>query len=84
MKGMDTNNVHSALEYTISRAFLEGKLGTVILNLPMADIMDQLEGPRFQNAALGNVLKITITTEWSEGGDEDFETDFEDEEVLDD
>ncbi len=85
MKGMDTNSCHAALEYAISRAFLQGKMGTIVLTLPMSDIMDQYEGPTFENEALGNVLKITVTTEWSEGGNEDdIESDFEDEEILDD
>lgn len=84
-KGQDTNTVHSALEYVISRAFLEGKVGSIALTLPMSDIMDQHEGPKFQNEALGNVLKISITTEWVEGGEDDFEaSSFDDEEILDD
>lgn len=77
MNGQDTSAAHSALEYIISKAMLEGKTGKTTLQIPMTDLFNQYEGPKFVSEAASLVLKLEINTSWSEGdpeGDFDIET----------
>ena len=67
MNGQDTSAIHSALQYMISRALLQGKIGKTVLELPIIDMINRYEGPQLETDALDLVLRITINTEWAEG-----------------
>lgn len=80
MNGQDASAAHSVLQYMISRALLQGKIGKTVVEIPMIDMTNKYEGPQVEMEALDLVLKVTINTEWSDGDPEGgLETD-----VLDD
>jgi hypothetical protein len=70
MNGQDTSAAHSALQYIISKAMLEGKTGKTTLEIPMTDMYNEFEGPRFTNEATALVLKLEIVTSWNMGSPE--------------
>jgi len=78
VNGQISSSVHSALEYIISKAMLEGKVGETTLEIPMTDMISAYEGPRFKAESASLVLKLQIKTSWSEGSpDGDLEVDVE-------
>jgi hypothetical protein len=62
----------------MSRASLEGKTGTSVINIPLAELTDA-EGPIFTEDADDMMLKVTITTEWVDADDVDalFESNYD-------
>lgn len=70
-------DAHALLNYLISRASLEGNVGTVSIHIPLMEITDS-EGPAFTDDAINTVLKITVTTAWEAADDveELLESDF--------
>ena len=70
MNGQITSGAHSALEYIISKALLEGKVGRTTLEIPMTDIFTEYEGPKFSPESAALVLKLVIDSSWSTGNAE--------------
>ena len=78
MNGQITSSAHSALQYIISKAMLEGKIGTTTIEIPMTDLYTAHEGPAFNPEASGLVLRLKITTTWEQGDEDgDFSVDTE-------
>lgn len=85
MNGQDTSAAHSALQYIISKAMLEGKTGKTTLQIPMTDLFSTYEGPRFVAESASLVLKLEIVSSWEQGSAEgDMDVDVEGEIGLDD
>ncbi len=73
-------DAHSMLEYAISRAALEGNVGSTTIHIPLTDITDA-EGPQYTDDAADTMLKVTIITSWEDADDvqEIFQSNYEDE-----
>jgi hypothetical protein len=85
VKGQDTSAAHSALQYIISKALLEGKIGQTILEIPMIDLFTEFEGPKFVPESAALVLRLEINTSWTSGSpDGEFAVDLEGEIGFDD
>lgn len=83
MSGSTAHAAHSVLEYMISRATLEGKIGTTSITLLLEDLLSDVEGPRVSEEGEGIGLKVTVSTEWTEAAtEEELVTDLEDTEEL--
>ena len=74
-------DAHSLLQYLISRAILEGKVGEASINIPFVEIAHPYEGIKITEDALDLVVKVRISTEWTEIEDvkEIVETNFNEE-----
>jgi hypothetical protein len=71
--GKHTSDAHTVLEYLITRALLQGKLGTSSVQIPMTDMFNKYEGLDFSEESAALVLNVSITTTWDESsGDLDF------------
>lgn len=70
-------NAHSALDLLISRAILEGRVGTLKIRVPLDDYAEPHEGPKFTDDASGIAIEIEINTRWAETSDEEIEADEE-------
>ena len=87
MNGQDNSNVHAALQYLISKAIMQGKLGKSTMYIPLTDFMQSFEGLQFEPEASDLILKINMSTEWANEDDilsEEFIGDLPDEGVTDD
>lgn len=73
------NNIHGVLDYAVSRALLEGKVGKVSISVPLSDLVNIGEGLRANEEGEGVVLKVDIQTSF-DTGHEELETEFEDDE----
>lgn len=62
---------HSVLEYAISRAMLEGTTGSLSINLPLSDLVEEYGGKSELEGQESMVLKVNITVKL-EKGKEDF------------
>lgn len=64
MSGKFASDAHTVLQYLISKAMLEGRLGQSVAIIPMTDMVSPYEGPIVPPDILDLVLKINISTEW--------------------
>ncbi len=64
MAGEHSSTAHSVLDYLISRAVLEGKVGESTLQVPLSDFVTEFEGPKFSDDVDGLVLRVKIITSW--------------------
>ena len=78
MQSQTASKIHSVLHYIVTKAAMTGDVGNTVLSLPLLDLMDPFEGPKFTQDATGTVLKIEIKTSWDEGEDEDLSVEFDD------
>lgn len=77
--------IHSALEYIISRAILEGKIGESVISIPLTNFETPHESFKFTDDAQDLALKLTIQTDWisAEEAEELIETNLDEEEQED-
>jgi hypothetical protein len=61
-------DLHSLLHYALTRAALEGKVGSSVIHVALPELTDA-EGPVFTEDADEVMLKVTITTEWVDADD---------------
>lgn len=73
MKLKSSHDAHSALEYVLSVASLEGKIGHTTLHIPLIELLDGAEGLGATDEAQDLVLKIRIETSWEEAPLEEHE-----------
>lgn len=78
--------IHSTVEYLVSRAILEGKIGSSSICIPLADFQTPHEELEFSEDAHEIILKLNISTEWTSADeiDELLETNLNEEEGSDD
>ncbi len=70
------SNIHGLLDYAVSCALLDSKVGRVSISVPMCDLVNYGEGPRISKEGQDIVLKVEIITSY-DIGTEEIETDFE-------
>lgn len=63
------------MDYAISRALLEGRIGKMHLKIPLADLVNYGESVRASAEGEDVVLRIDIETSW-DVGQEEFESEF--------
>lgn len=84
MKGKAEADAHVVLNYIISKAVLEGKIGHSTIVIPLQDLIDEDEGMSLDSSIQDYALKIRIETSWDSAPleEHEFESQFsEDEET---
>jgi hypothetical protein len=74
-----SNSAHSVLQYMITRAVLENKVGETIIKIPLRELIEDHGGRSKISDPAGIVLEINVSTSWNEGNDDDLEITMEDE-----
>jgi membrane carboxypeptidase/penicillin-binding protein PbpC len=64
MKGKAESDAHVVLNFIISKAVLEGKIGHSTLTIPLAELVDPDEGFDLDEKIQDYALKIRIETSW--------------------
>ena len=78
-----SSSAHSVMQYMISRAVLENKVGETVIKIPLVELAADHNDKCKVDDPSGIVLAITINTAWDEGSDEDLEISMDDEELQD-
>lgn len=74
-RSQSASNVYAVLDYIISKALLEGHVGSTWVSIPLEDLVNIGENVKFAEAGEGLVLKVEIKTSW-DIGTEELESDF--------
>lgn len=77
-RSRSASNVHAVLDYVVSKALLEGRIGRSTVSVPLVDLVNEGEGHRLSADGDDLVLKVEIKTSW-DIGTEELETEFEEE-----
>lgn len=82
MKGKAEADAHVVLNYIISKAVLEGKIGHSTIVIPLQELIDEDEGFSLDPSIQDYALKIKIETSWDAAPLEqhEFESEFSEEE----
>lgn len=77
MKGKAEADIHVVLNYIISKAVLEGKIGHSTIVVPLAELIDEDEGYSLDPSIQDYALKVRIETSWDSAPLEPHEFDSE-------
>lgn len=69
------SDIFAVLDYLISKALLEGRIGKTAVSVPLVDLINEGEGVKFAEAGDGLILKVEMKTSW-DTGTEKLESDF--------
>jgi hypothetical protein len=62
-------SIHAVLNYIITRAVMNGKVGITEVKLPLIELSDSEANFKFDKSVADLALKVTIKTEWVEGNE---------------
>jgi hypothetical protein len=65
--GQATSTAHAVFDLAVTKAILEGKVGDMIVRIPLMDLYDPYDGVQFDEDAMNLVLEVKISTSWVEG-----------------